>query len=73
MSNSNNCPDCGGHDGNHYNDCIYDGIKGNAGLGGDSTEKVIFAIFCIVGIILGAMCPPLGAFVIVIGMMITGV
>lgn len=30
---SRHCPDCGGSDGFHYNDCIYDGTDG---LGGSS-------------------------------------
>lgn len=28
MSEHGNCPDCGGSDGHHYNDCIYDGTSG---------------------------------------------
>lgn len=29
-----NCPDCGGSDGNHFSDCVYDGTDGAYGGGG---------------------------------------
>lgn len=67
------CHICGGRDGDHYNDCIYDGISsGKSGLGGSALEKFIFAIFCIVGVMLGCFCPPLGAAIIVLGAKVTG-
>lgn len=32
------CPDCGGSDGFHYNDCIYDGPGGSSfGIRGSSS------------------------------------
>lgn len=35
MSDNNfNCSDCGGSDGNHFNDCVYDGTDGAYGGGG---------------------------------------
>ena len=30
MSEHGNCPECGGSDGNHFNDCTYDGTSGES-------------------------------------------
>lgn len=61
--------------GNHYNGCVYEGTSryGSSSLGGSSAEKFVFAIFCIVGILFGILCPPLGAGIIILGAEITGV
>lgn len=68
------CSDCGGSDGNHFNDCIYDGVhSGSRKLGGDFTEKFVFAIFCVVGVLGALLFPPLGAGIIMLGAKITGV
>ena len=67
------CPNCGGSDGNHFGDCIYDGAGGNSSLGGSLGGKLVFAGFCVVGVLLAVVFPPLGAGVILLGAYLTGV
>ena len=55
-----NCPECGGSDGCHFDDCVYDGTDGAYGTGGyhrspknhsstDSTGKLwLFYIFALI-------------------------
>lgn len=67
------CPDCGGSDGFHYNDCIYDGTDGpggsSFGSGGSSSGsggKVW--IFFIVALIIGYGFNELLGAILLIGM-----
>lgn len=59
MSEDNrNCPDCGGSDGLHYSDCIYDGTDGpgshfsGSKRGSDGSSGIIL-IFYIIALIIG--------------------
>lgn len=48
--NSRHCPDCGGSNGFHYNDCIYDGTGSNSGYSSGSGNGIstFGAIMCII-------------------------
>lgn len=53
-----NCPDCGGSDGFHYNDCIYDGTDGPGGSsyhsgGGSGGASGKIWIYIIIALIIG--------------------
>ena len=59
MSEDNrNCPDCGGSDGLHYSDCIYDGTDGpgshsSGSKRGSSGSGGKFFLFYIIALIIG--------------------
>ena len=59
FGNHGHCPDCGGSAGNHFNDCIYDGVGSGRGYsrGGSDTWKWICVIMMVV---FGGLCPPIG-------------
>ena len=48
--NHGHCPDCGGSDGHHFNDCIYDGVGSGRGYssGGSDVWKWICVICMVV-------------------------
>lgn len=70
---NNHCHECDGLHGNHYPGCIYEGSSGRAGCGGSDLGKAIFFFFVIIGVFVAALCPPIGALIIVLGAKITGV
>ena len=63
------CSGCGDFGGNHFSGCEHG--DGNTRLGGDFGAQIVFAIFVLIGVILGAVFPPLGAAIIVLGAKIT--
>lgn len=59
MSEENrHCPDCGGSDGWHYNDCIYDGTDGpgrysSGSRGNSNPSSGVVLILFILALIIG--------------------
>ena len=53
MSESNRCNNCGGSDGNHFNDCNYDGTSGGSSSSNNSIFKWVLIVFGI--LLLGAL------------------
>ena len=52
MSEHGHCPDCGGSNGNHFDDCTYEGTDVNAGhsrVGGSSVSSGKWWIIYIIG------------------------
>ena len=74
MSEDNrHCPDCGGSDGFHYNDCIYDGTDGPGGSsfgtrGSSSGSCGKIWIFYIIALIIGYGINELLGAILIIGM-----
>ena len=74
MSEGNrHCPDCGGSDGLHYSDCMYDGTDGPRGYSSGSRGKSScsagkFWIFYIIGLIIGYGINELLGVILLIGM-----
>ena len=71
--NRGHCPDCGGSDGWHYSDCIYEGTEGRGGCSShsrgsssDSGGKVW--LFYIVALIIGYGINELLGVILLIGM-----
>ena len=67
------CPDCGGSNGFHYSDCIYDGTEGTGhysfsskGSSSGSSGKVL--LFYIVALIIGYGINELLGAILLIGM-----
>lgn len=70
---SRNCPECGGSDGLHYNDCIYDGTDGPGGYssgsrGGLSGSSGKIWLFFIIALIIGYGINELLGAILLIGM-----
>ena len=70
---SRHCPDCGGSDGFHYNDCIYDGTDGPGGSsfgsrGSSSSSGGKIWIFYIIALIIGYGINELLGAILLIGM-----
>ncbi len=59
---SGHCPDCGGSNDLHFNDCTYDGINRGTGRSGGASSDTWKWICVIMMIIFGGLCPPIGAF-----------
>ena len=67
------CPDCGGSDGFHYSDCIYDGTDGPRGYysgsrGGSSGSGGKVWLFYIIALIIGYGINELLGAILLIGM-----
>ena len=70
---SRHCPDCGGSNGSHYSDCIYDGTDGpgsysfsSKGSSNVSSGKVW--LFYIIALIIGYGINELLGVILIIGM-----
>ena len=69
------CPDCGGSNGWHYNDCVYDGTDGpgrySSGPKGSSNQSGGKALlFFIIALIIGYGINELLGVILIIGMII---
>ena len=72
MSKHGHCHDCGGTDGHHYNDCIYDGTDGGYSSysrgGGSGASSGKWWIGYIVALIIGYGINELLGVIIMIGL-----
>ena len=67
--NRGHCPECGGSDGFHYSDCIYDGTDGPRGYySGDSGGKIW--VFYIIALLIGYGFNELIGTIMLIGMIV---
>ena len=73
MSEHGHCPDCGGSNGNHFDDCTYEGTDVNAGhsrVGGSSVSSGKWWIIYIIALIIGYGINELLGVIIMLGLIV---
>lgn len=70
---NHHCHECDGSHGHHYSGCSHEGTGSRGGFGGSDFGKMCFFIILLFGVFIAALCPPIGALIIVAGAEITGV
>jgi len=73
MSDFGDCPDCGGGDGYHDDDCMYDGVdngcySSGSSNGGSNGITVTWIIVYIIAVIIGAVINELLGAILMIGL-----
>lgn len=73
MSEYGRCPDCGGSNGNHFDDCTYEGTDVNVGhskIGGSSVDSGKWWIIYIIALIIGYGISQLLGVIIMLGLIV---